>query len=92
MRETYANGFAIDEEIDNERRSTEGMEGKSDNDYVLATERLQGGSKQIDVETLTGDLEEVHDNGSPERAGSRCSARNRQYHKSNGVSPLASRD
>ena len=76
MRETYANGFVIDEEADNERRSTEGIEVRSENDYALATERVLG-TKQIDVETLNGDLEEVHDNRSPERAGSRCSGRNR---------------
>ena len=45
MRETYANGFVIDEEADNERRSTEGMDGRSENDYVLATERAQGAAR-----------------------------------------------
>jgi hypothetical protein len=53
------NGFVIDEEADHERRSTEGIENKSEVDQVLATERVERNTKQIDVETLTGDLDEI---------------------------------
>ena len=40
MRETYANGFVIDEEADNDRISTDAIEVRSENDYALATERI----------------------------------------------------
>ena len=40
MRETYANNFVIDEEADNERRSTDGMDGRSEDDYALAIEKI----------------------------------------------------
>ena len=59
MANTHMNGFVIDEEADHERRSTESIENKSEVDQVLATERVEGNTKQIDVETLNGDPDEI---------------------------------
>ena len=75
MRSTYMNGFIIDEEADNERRSTDGMDDRSQMDQGLISERARLTTRQVDVETLNGDLEEINDNTSANREESRGSAR-----------------
>ena len=75
MRSTYMAGFIIDEEADNERRSNESMDNRSQTDQGLITERARLTTRNVDVETLNGDLDEIKDNYSLNREGSRCSAR-----------------